>query len=64
MRVVDGVEVEREVALEGGVGAANLVEEGDERGEGVGIAAVPAADFVLLAVEILLAAGLDGEILA
>ena len=64
MWVVDGVEVEREVALQGGVGAADLVEEGDERGEGVGIAAGPAADRVLLAVQVLLAAGLDGEVLA
>ena len=59
-----GVEVEREVALQRGVGAANLVEQGDERGEGVGVAAVPAANFVLLAVEVLLAAGADGDVFA
>ena len=64
LRVVDRVEVEREVALQRGVGAANLVEQCDERGERVGVAAVPVANLVLLAVEIFLAAGAEGDVLA
>ncbi len=54
------MEVEVFVALQGGVVAADVVEVGDEGGDGVGVGAVPGAELVLFAVEILFAAGLAG----
>ena len=53
-----------EVALQRRVGAADLVEPRDQRRDGAGGVAVPAANLVLLAVEVLFAAGLGGKVLA
>ena len=64
VRIVGGVEVERAVALERGVVAADLVDPGDERSEAVGGRAIPVADLVLFAVEVFFAAGIGGEIFA
>ena len=55
-----GVEVEVFVALEGWVVAADVVEVGDQRGDGVGVGAVPGAELIFFAVEIFFAAGLAG----
>ena len=48
------------VALEGGVGLADLVELGDEGGDGVGVGVVPGAELVFFAVEVFFAGGLTG----
>src|SRR5438034_9597962 len=62
--IVGGMELERAVAVECGVVAADLVDLSDERSEAVAGGAVPAADFVLLAVEVLLAAWFGGDVFA
>ena len=64
VRIVGGMEVERVVALEGGVVAADVVDLGDEWREAVAGGAVPVADLVFFAVEVLFAAGFDGEVFA
>src|ERR1700733_8551281 len=53
VRIVDGMEVEEAVAVECGVVASNLIDLGDQRSEAVAGRAVPMANLVLFAVEIL-----------
>ena len=48
------------VALQRGVFAADVVELRDERRDGDGVRAVPGAELILFAVEVLFAAGLAG----
>src|ERR1700722_716163 len=64
VRVIDRMEVERTITVEGGIVAADSVDQSDQRGEAVGCRAVPLANFILLAVEILLAPRLGGRVFA
>ena len=62
--VVDVMEHEPLVRLQGRVLAADPVDLADQRSEGVRALQVPAADLVLLRVQVLLAAGLARDVLA
>jgi hypothetical protein len=58
------MEVERTVALEGRIVAADLIDQGNQRREAVGRRAIPTANFILLAVEILFAPRLGRNVFA
>jgi len=62
--IVGWMEVERTVAMERGVVAADLVDLRDERSEAVAGGAVPVADLVLLAVEVLFATRFGWDVFA
>src|ERR1700733_961938 len=62
--IVDRMEGERTIAVEGGIVAADSVDKGDQRGEAVARGAVPLTDFVLFTVEILFAPRLCGSAFA
>ena len=62
--VIGWVEVEGFVGLEGGVFASYAVDLSDEWGDGVRGGAVPVADLVFFAVEVLLAAGFEWGVFA
>jgi len=62
--VVGGMEVERAVAVKCEVVAADLVDLRDERSEAVAGGAVPVADLVFLAVEVLFAAWFGWDVFA
>src|ERR1700679_693645 len=62
--IIDRMEVERTVILEGGIVAADSVDLRNQRGETVTSKAVPMSNFVLLAIEILFAPRLRRSIFA
>src|SRR6185437_2704413 len=61
MRTVGWMEVQRAITLQGGIFSPYLVEAGDERSERVPGGAIPSADLVLFAMEVLFAAGPQRE---
>jgi len=63
LRIVDVVEAQAPVALQGGIRLPHTVQQRDQLAQAVGAPEVPALHLVLLRVEVLLASGLAGRVL-
>ena len=60
--IIDGMKVERTVALQGGIFTADLVNLSNQRSEAVSGRAVPMADLIFFAVEVLFTSLLCGDV--